>query len=79
MSVLGDSTVLLFSFAIIFEMLGGRSSDPIMSFFLKIEVTKMMCIDCNTYVSDKFKRLRAHSGQIQGNRLGFCILKSILM
>ena len=41
-------------------MSGGRPSDPIRSFFLKIEGTKMKCIDCNTYVSDKTERLRSH-------------------
>ena len=41
-------------------MSGGRPSEPIRSFFLKIEGTKMKCIDCNTYVSDKTERLRSH-------------------
>ena len=39
---------------------GGRPSDPIRTFFLKIDGTKMRCIDCNTYVSDKIERLRTH-------------------
>ena len=39
---------------------GGRPSDPIRSYFMKIDRTKMKCINCSTYVSDKIERLRNH-------------------
>ena len=38
----------------------GRPSDPIRSFFLKVDGSKMKCIDCNYLVSDKIERLRNH-------------------
>ena len=35
--------------------LGGRPSDPTRSFFLKVDGTKVRCIDCRSLVSDKIE------------------------
>ena len=40
--------------------LGGRPSDPTQSLFLKIDGTKVRCVDCKSLVSDKIERLRNH-------------------
>ena len=40
--------------------LGGRPSDPTRSFFLKVDGTKVRCIDGKYLVSDKIERLRNH-------------------
>ena len=41
-------------------MASERPSDPIRSFFLKVDGSKLRCIDCNYSVSNKIERLRNH-------------------
>ena len=40
--------------------LSGRPSDPTRNLFLKVDGSKMKCVDCNSLVSDKIERLRNH-------------------
>ena len=41
-------------------MASGRPSDPIRSSFLKVDSSKLRCIDCKSLVSNKIERLRNH-------------------
>ena len=45
--------------------LGGGPSDLSQNLFLKVDCTKVRCIDCKSLVSDKIERLRNHRKRCQ--------------